>query len=225
MGIRFFPRWAVPSAFQIAVIVVVVRLLLFGAGVDSSTNAPHLVSVASVSTVRAAAEIALTLYLVAMASQNVLGIAVMRGLGRDVLWWKVLVLTGRGSVASAPTGGPGIDLVAVCAALLTAGSVAEQNRDRRWIASVKSWFVAMAIGAAALAHSPYSLMPHRRSLPTSTCSRCTCRRGLQLRCRGSGRCIWAVPAGLLVRGAQYRARRAGGNRADMCLGHRVKPEA
>src|SRR5690606_24483457 len=96
--------------------------------------------------------IALPLYLVTMASQNVPGVAVMKGLGYEVPWRRTMVVTGLGSLAAAPAGGHGINLAAITAAL-AAGPEAGEDRDRRWIASVTSGvlLVLLGLGAAACA--------------------------------------------------------------------------
>ena len=60
------------------------------------------------------------------------------------------MLTGVGSVVAAPAGGHGINLAAISAAL-TAGPEAGPDRERRWIASVTSGFVAIVIGVGAAA--------------------------------------------------------------------------
>ena len=150
VGVRFFPRWAVPAAFLVAAGVVVVHVVTSGAGVDAATILPRLEFVAPEFTVQAIIGIAVPLYLVTMASQNVPGMAVMKGLGYDVPWRRAMVLTGVGTVIAAPAGGHGINLAAISAAL-TAGPEAGPDRDRRWIASVTSGFVAIAIGIGAAA--------------------------------------------------------------------------
>ncbi|MGO1398607.1 MAG: benzoate/H(+) symporter BenE family transporter [Brevibacterium yomogidense] len=150
VGVRFFPRWAVPAAFVVAAGVVVVHVVTSGAEVDAATIVPRLEFVAPEFTVQAIIGIAVPLYLVTMASQNVPGMAVMKGLGYDVPWRRAMVLTGVGTVIAAPAGGHGINLAAISAAL-TAGPEAGPDRDRRWIASVTSGFVAIAIGIGAAA--------------------------------------------------------------------------
>ena len=150
VGMRFFPRWAVPAAFAVAAVVVVVHVVATGAAVDAATIVPRLEFVAPQFTVQAIVGIAVPLYLVTMASQNVPGMAVMKGLGYEVPWRRAIVLTGVGSVVAAPAGGHGINLAAISAAL-TAGPEAGPDRERRWIASVTSGFVAIVIGVGAAA--------------------------------------------------------------------------
>lgn len=150
VGMRFFPRWAVPAAFLVAAAVVLVHVVSSGAEVDAATIVPSLEFVAPQFTVQAIVGIAVPLYLVTMASQNVPGMAVMKGLGYEVPWRRAIVVTGLGSVVAAPAGGHGINLAAISAAL-TAGPEAGPDRGRRWIASVTSGFVAIGIGIGAAA--------------------------------------------------------------------------
>lgn len=148
VGIRFFPRWAVPAAFLVAAVVVVVHVVTTDAEVAVASVIPRLEFVAPEFTVQAIIGLALPLYLVTMASQNVPGMAVMKGLGYDVPWRRAIVLTGVGSVVAAPAGGHGINLAAISAAL-TAGPEAGPEHGRRWIASVTSGFLAILIGIGA----------------------------------------------------------------------------
>lgn len=150
VGIRFFPRWAVPAAFLVAAAVVVVHVVTTDAEVAVASVLPRLEFVAPEFTIQAIIGLALPLYLVTMASQNVPGMAVMKGLGYDVPWGRAIVLTGVGSVVAAPAGGHGINLAAISAAL-TAGPEAGPDRDRRWIASLTSGFLAILIGVGAAA--------------------------------------------------------------------------
>jgi benzoate membrane transport protein len=94
--------------------------------------------------------IALPLYLVTMASQNVPGVAVMGSLGYRVPWRASMVTTGIGTVLGAPLGGHGINLAAITAAL-AAGPEAGEDRERRWIASTTSGIVLVLCGLGATA--------------------------------------------------------------------------
>lgn len=149
---RFAPRWASPLAFVAAAVVIGVEMATSGASLASIPLRPVLELTAPVLTLGAVLGIALPLYLVTMASQNVPGVAVMKGLGYEVPWRRTMVVTGLGSLAAAPAGGHGINLAAITAAL-AAGPEAGEDRDRRWIASVTSGvlLVLLGLGAAACA--------------------------------------------------------------------------
>ena len=79
--------------------------------------------------------IAVPLYIVTMASQNVPGVAVMSSYGYTVPWRETMTVTGVGTVLGAPFGGHAINLAAITAAM-TAGPMAGPDRDRRWIAAI-----------------------------------------------------------------------------------------
>ena len=149
---RFAPRWASPLAFVAAAVVIGAEMTTSGASLASIPLRPVLELTAPVLTLGAVLGIALPLYLVTMASQNVPGVAVMKGLGYEVPWRRTMVVTGLGSLAAAPAGGHGINLAAITAAL-AAGPEAGEDRDRRWIASVTSGvlLVLLGLGAAACA--------------------------------------------------------------------------
>lgn len=147
---RFAPRWASPLAFVAAAVVIGVEMTTSGASLASIPLQPVLELTAPALTLGAVLGIALPLYLVTMASQNVPGVAVMKGLGYEVPWRRTMVVTGLGSLAAAPAGGHGINLAAITAAL-AAGPEAGEDRDRRWIASVTSGVLLVLLGLAAAA--------------------------------------------------------------------------
>ena len=150
VGIRFFPRWAVPAAFLVAAVVIGIHVVTTDAEVAVASAIPRLEVVVPVFTVQAIVGLALPLYIVTMASQNVPGIAVMKGFGYEVPWRRTMILTGVGSMLGAPAGGHGINLAAISAAL-TAGPEAGPDRDRRWIASVTAGVLTIIIGIGAAA--------------------------------------------------------------------------
>ncbi|WP_114855449.1 benzoate/H(+) symporter BenE family transporter [Brachybacterium sp. YJGR34] len=145
---RLAPRWASPLAFVAAAVVIGVDLARSGTDLAGIGLRPVVELTAPVLTVGSVVGIALPLYLVTMASQNVPGVAVMRGLGYEVPWRRAMVVTGLGTVAGAPAGGHGINLAAITAAL-AAGPEAGEDRGRRWIASVASGVVMVLFGLGA----------------------------------------------------------------------------
>lgn len=149
---RFLPRWASPLAFVVAALVIVVHLQRSGTGLGTIPLQPVIELTAPALSVGAVLGIALPLYLVTMASQNVPGVAVMKGLGYEVPWRSTMVVTGLGTVVGAPAGGHGINLAAITAAL-AAGPEAGEDRERRWIASATSGVVLVLCGLGAAACS------------------------------------------------------------------------
>ena len=147
---RFLPRWAVPLAFVTAAIVVGIHVVVTGTTVEAAALVPRVELTAPVLTVQAVVGIALPLWLVTMASQNVPGVAVMKGFGYTVPWRRSMLVTGIGTALGAPAGGHAINLAAISAAL-AAGPDAGVDRDRRWIASVTSGVgvIVLGLGSAA----------------------------------------------------------------------------
>lgn len=145
--LRLAPRWAVPGALAVALGTV-----LLTAHVPTSALAPSLTWTTPTWSWSALVGIALPLYVVTMASQNVPGVAVMAGFGYRVPWRESLAVTGLGTVVGAPTGGHAINLAAISAAL-AAGPAAGGDRDRRWIAAVSATasYLVLAVGSSALA--------------------------------------------------------------------------
>lgn len=144
--VRFARRWAVPGALVVALGTVVVT-----AGIEADALLPHLALTTPHWSTSAVVGIALPLYVVTMASQNVPGVAVMSGFGYRVPWRESLVVTGLGTVAGAPGGGHAVNLAAISAAL-AAGPDAGPDPSRRWIASVSAGvtYVVLAATSGAL---------------------------------------------------------------------------
>jgi benzoate membrane transport protein len=151
LGVRLWPRWAVPAAFLAAAIVIAVDLVRHGEGIAASSLVPRLAFTSPTWTGAAIVGIALPLYIVTMASQNVPGVAIMKSLGYEVPWRESIVTTGLTTMASATAGGHSVNLAAISAAL-AAGPDAGPDRDRRWIAAqAGGWtYVVLAACSAAL---------------------------------------------------------------------------
>ncbi|KAA1400120.1 benzoate/H(+) symporter BenE family transporter [Aeromicrobium ginsengisoli] len=152
IGVRLAPRWAVPAAFLTAGIVIGIDMIRRGEGIASSSLLPELSLTAPSWTWEAVVGIALPLYIVTMASQNVPGVAIMKSLGYDVPWRDTIVTTGIATVAGASAGGHSVNLAAISAAL-AAGPDAGPDKSRRWIASQSAGatYVVLAASSAALA--------------------------------------------------------------------------
>lgn len=95
--------------------------------------------------------IALPLYLVAMASQNIPGIAIMNSYGYKVPFRASLTTTGLGTVVASFLGGFVMNLAAITAAL-NANEQAHKDPSKRWLASVSGgvvyWIFAVFTGVA-----------------------------------------------------------------------------
>lgn len=143
---RLAPRWAVPAAFVAATVVVAVGIAANGADVDPDLLRPTLEFTAPTFTLGSMVGIALPLFIVTMASQNVPGIAVMRSFGYEVPWRPAMLVTGIGSALSASAGGHGINLAAISAALAAAPD-ADPDPRRRWVAGVSTGASYVVLGA------------------------------------------------------------------------------
>ena len=143
---RFAPRWAVPGALAAALTGIVVQLVLDGRAVAADGLLPAMEWTAPSWSPGAVAGIALPLYIVTMASQNVPGVAVLRSFGYQAPWRAAMLVTGGGTLLAAPFGGHAINLAALSAAL-AAGEEAGADRTRRWVAGFVSGLAYLLLGA------------------------------------------------------------------------------
>ncbi|MCE1177944.1 MAG: benzoate/H(+) symporter BenE family transporter [Micrococcales bacterium] len=134
-------RWAVPGALVAAGVVVAAQ----GGLGRVSTALPPLELVTPRWDTAAVVAIALPLFLVTMTSQNIPGMAVLRGFGYEPSFRGPLTYAGAASVAGAPAGGHAINLAAISAAL-AAGPEAGPDPRRRWIAGVSCGVTYLAFG-------------------------------------------------------------------------------
>lgn len=161
--LRLRPRWAVPAAFVVALVVIGYTLVRDDALPAASTLVPHLEWTTPSVTWQALTGIALPLYIVTMAAQNIPGTAVMSTYGYTVPWRSALTVTGVGSVIGAPFGGHAINLAAISAAL-AAGPDAGKDTSRRWIAGVSTGVGYLVLGitstglSAAVLAAPHGVI-------------------------------------------------------------------
>ncbi|MFB7249739.1 benzoate/H(+) symporter BenE family transporter [Microbacterium sp. NPDC056234] len=161
---RLAPRWAVPLAFVAAAVVVAVDLFRTGASVDPLLLLPHLEFTAPTLTVGALVGIALPLFVVTMASQNVPGVAIMRSFGYDVPWRPAMFVTGIGTAIGAPAGGHAINLAAISAALAAAPE-ADPDPARRWVAGVSTGASYLVLGGFSAAFAALVLLAPTAVIP------------------------------------------------------------
>ncbi len=144
--LRVAPRWAAPAAFAAALVVAVV--VTTRAGHPPALVVPLLELTAPAFTPGALVGIAVPLYLVTMASQNVPGAAVVASAGYAVPWRASLLVTGAGTVAGAAAGGHAVNLAAITAAL-PASPDAHPDPARRWVASRTAGVCYLVLAALA----------------------------------------------------------------------------
>ncbi|WP_427017272.1 benzoate/H(+) symporter BenE family transporter [Pseudarthrobacter sp. P1] len=215
-------RWAVPVALAVALAVIGIYLAATGADLGGAPLLPSLQWTTPAFSWQAMAGIALPLFIVTMASQNIPGVAVLKSFGFTTPWKSSMVVTGIGTAVGAPFGGHAINLAALSAAL-AAGEEAGHDPKRRWIAAFSSgWaYLVLAATSAALvslvAAAPPGLVeavaglallgtlasavaaalqnPHERIGAVVTFLMAA--SGLSF--AGIGAAFWALAAGLLVR--------------------------
>ncbi|UEM03011.1 benzoate/H(+) symporter BenE family transporter [Skermanella rosea] len=146
LGWRFARLYAVPLA-----VLVTVLIILFATPIPEGALAdiwPNPVLVMPEFTLPAVVSIALPLFIVTMASQNVPGLAVLRGNGYQPQVAPVFVSTGLFSAASALFGGHAVNLAAITAALC-AGPEAHPDPARRYLAPVAAGVAYVLLGLFA----------------------------------------------------------------------------
>ncbi|BCJ59135.1 benzoate transporter [Micromonospora endophytica] len=145
---RFARRWAVPGALVVAVVAIA---LTVPAGDTGGGLRPVVEVTAPQWSFSALVGLALPLFLVTMAAQNVPGAALLVGYGYRPPLGSVLRTTGLATLATAPAGGHAVNLAAISAAL-AAGPDAHPDPDRRWIASVTAGagLALLGLGAGAV---------------------------------------------------------------------------
>jgi benzoate membrane transport protein len=161
---RLAPRWAVPLAFVAATVVVAVSLIGEGAAFDPRVLLPHLEFTAPTFTVGALVGLALPLFIVTMASQNVPGIAIMRSFGYEVPWRPAMLVTGLGTAVGATAGGHAINLAAISAAL-AASPDADPDPKRRWVAGVSTGASYLVLGAFSAAFAALVVLAPAAVIP------------------------------------------------------------
>lgn len=133
LAFRFARLYAVPLAVAVTAVLVVATTPIPDGALQAAM--PRVVLVAPAFSFDAMIGIALPLFIVTMASQNVPGLAVLAVHGYRPDPGPVFLATGTASALIAPFGGHSLNLAAITAALC-AGPDAHPDPARRWIATV-----------------------------------------------------------------------------------------
>lgn len=218
--LRLAPKWAVPAAF--AVTLVVIGIDVARGGGAHGALLPHLDFTVPAFTWAGLLSIAVPLYIVTMAGQNIPGAAVMATYGYQVPWRETMAATGLATAVTATAGGHTLNLAAITASL-AASPDADPDSARRWIASsTAGWsyvvlgllsaaFATLAstapadvIGAVAglallgtLASSLSGALSAAEGRESAVITFAVAASGLTF--LGVGAAFWALAAGLLVR--------------------------
>lgn len=218
--LRLARKWAVPAAFAVTLAVVGVDVARHG---FTGSPLPHLDWTAPAITWAGMLGIALPLYVVTMAGQNVPGVAIMKSYGYQVPWRETMAVTGVGTVAGALAGGHAVNLAAITASL-AASPDAHPDPHRRWVASHTAGWAYLALGllsaalTAFVAAAPADVVSAVAglallgTLSASLGGAMSAAEGREaaaitfvvaasgLSFLGIGAAFWALAAGLLVRG-------------------------
>jgi benzoate membrane transport protein len=145
LGRRWWPRWSVPVVLLVGMAVAALQGQLHLASVAWTWAVPVWVS--PVWSGAAMVSVALPLFVVTMASQNLPGVAAQRASGYDTPVSPVVGATGLASLVLAPFGGYALNLAAITAAICM-GKEAHPDPSRRYTAAVAAGVLYIALGLA-----------------------------------------------------------------------------
>ena len=140
---RILPRYAVISALAIGILIAAAQGLLHLNNVSLQLAQP--VFTAPQFSFPALIGIALPLFVVTMASQNLPGVAVLRASGYNAPISPLIGWTGAATVILAPFGGYALNLAAITAAICM-GREAHEDPDKRYTAAVAAGGFYLLIG-------------------------------------------------------------------------------
>jgi len=143
IGRRLWPRYAVPGVLLVGVVYAVMLGQLQLGGVQWGLTQP--VFTAPEFSWRATVSLALPLFVVTMASQNLPGVAAIRAAGYPMPISKIITLTGVATLVLAPFGAFALNLSAITAAICM-GREAHPDPDKRYIATVVCGVIYCIVG-------------------------------------------------------------------------------
>lgn len=146
VGRRLWPRYAVPGVLAVGLaLALALGSLALGGVLAGGWAAP--VWVTPVFSLNALIGLALPLFVVTMASQNLPGVAAQRAAGVRAPISPVISATGLATLLLAPFGAFAINLAAITAAICM-GREAHEDPRRRWLASAAAGLIYIALGLA-----------------------------------------------------------------------------
>jgi len=232
LGRRLWPRYAVPVVLAVGMALAAARGQL-ALGEVSWALATPVFTMPSF-TLAATVGVALPLFVVTMASQNLPGVAAQRAAGYATPVSPVITTTGVATLLLAPFGGYALNLAAITAAICM-GHEAHEDPARRWVAAAAAGVFYIVLGllggavVALIAAFPAVLvlavagfallgtigsglaaaMKEERQRDAALITFVVSASGLTL--WGVGSAFWAVAAGVLALAVQHwRARPHGG---------------
>lgn len=145
VGRRAWPRYAVPAVLALGIAIAAAQGRLQLGGVDWGWARP--VFTAPAFSLSALVSLALPLFVVTMASQNLPGVAAQRAAGYDTPVSPVVAATGLTTLLLAPFGGYAFNLAAITAAICM-GREAHEDPARRYMAAVMAGVFYGLLGLA-----------------------------------------------------------------------------
>jgi benzoate membrane transport protein len=143
LGRRLAPRYAVVITLLVSVAYVVLRGQFNAGSLTLELAMP--VFTPPVFTLAAFTSLALPLFVVTMASQNLPGVAAIRAAGYDMPISKIITLTGVATLVLAPFGAFALNLSAITAAICM-GPEAHPDPKKRYTAAVTCGAIYVLIG-------------------------------------------------------------------------------
>ncbi|MED5620632.1 benzoate/H(+) symporter BenE family transporter [Ideonella sp. BN130291] len=143
VGRRLWPRYAVPSVLAAGIVIAAMQGQLHFGAVEWHAAVP--VFTMPVFSLAATISIALPLFVVTMASQNLPGVAAQRANGYTTPVSPVIGVTGLASLVLAPFGGYALNLAAITAAICM-GREAHEDPGRRYMAAVMAGVFYIVVG-------------------------------------------------------------------------------
>ncbi len=142
-GRRLWPRYAVPGVLLAGVVVAALQGQLHFEAVQWQWAAPVFTLPAF--SLAATIGIALPLFVVTMASQNLPGVAAQRAAGFEVPVSPAIAVTGLATLVLAPFGAYALNLAAITAAICM-GREAHEDPARRWVAAAAAGVFYIVLG-------------------------------------------------------------------------------
>ena len=143
LGRRLWPRYAVVGVLVTGIAVAAAAGQLHVGAVQWAFTVP--VFTAPEFSWRATVGLALPLFIVTMASQNLPGVAAIRAAGYRLPISKIITLTGVATLLLAPFGAFALNLAAITAAICM-GREAHADPERRWVASAACGALYCVVG-------------------------------------------------------------------------------
>jgi benzoate membrane transport protein len=140
---RLSPRYAVPVTLLIAIIFIAIQDEFTPARVVIELTKP--VFIMPVFTWSAMVSLALPLFIVTMASQNLPGVAAIKAAGYEMPLSKIITMTGLATLVLAPFGAFALNLSAITAAICM-GKEAHPDPAKRYTAAVSCGAIYIVIG-------------------------------------------------------------------------------